>query len=168
MKNWVKILIFCATSILFIGCDRITKDMAKTQLMYREPISYFHDTFRLEYVENTGAALSVGDSLPKAVSFWLLSMVPLAFLLALFFYVIRKLNEFTLHKLFSFALIIAGGLGNVIDRILYDRHVSDFMNMGIFNLRTGIFNVADVCVTAGVIGLLISYNSKGLLKPDHI
>ena len=142
---------------MFIGCDRVTKVIAKDNLVYGEPISYFHDTFRLQYVENTGAALSMGDSLPKAVSFWLLSMFPLAVLIALFIYVITRLNKMNRIMLFSFSLIIAGGLGNIIDRILYDRHVSDFMNIGIYNLRSGIFNVADICITVGAIGLFIAY-----------
>ena len=63
-------------------------------------------------------------------------------------------------KIFSIAMVIAGGIGNIIDRILFDRHVTDFMNIGIGNIRTGIFNVADMCVTAGVIGLLLFFNEK--------
>ena len=160
MKNWLKVLLFCTTSILFIGCDRITKNLAKEHLMYHEPISYFHNTIILEYVENTGAALSLGDQLPKKVSFWLLSIIPLIILLVLSAYVITKVGEFNKLKLLAFSLIIAGGLGNIIDRILFDRHVTDFMNVGINNFRTGIFNVADMCVTAGVIALLISYREK--------
>jgi signal peptidase II len=165
MKNWLKVLLFCLTSLMFIGCDRITKNLAKEHLMYREPISYFHNTFILEYVENTGAALSMGDQLSKPLSFWLLSIIPLIFLLLVFVYAIRKLGEFSLLKALSFSMIIAGGLGNIIDRILFDRHVTDFMNVGIHNVRTGIFNFADVCVTAGVIGLLISYK-EGKQKTD--
>jgi len=157
MKNWIKVLLFCLSCTIFIGCDRVTKVIAKDNLVYGEPISYFHDTFRLQYVENTGAALSMGDSLPKVVSFWLLSMLPLAVLIALFIYVITRLNKMNRIMLFSFSLIIAGGLGNIIDRILYDRHVSDFMNIGIYNLRSGIFNVADICITVGAIGLFIAY-----------
>lgn len=160
MKNWMKVLLFCLTCLMFIGCDRITKDLAKEHLMYREPISYFHNTFILEYVENTGAALSLGDQLSKPVSFWLLSIAPLVFLLLVFVYAIRKMHELSLLKILSFSMIVAGGLGNIIDRIMFDRHVTDFMNIGISNLRTGIFNFADVCVTAGVIGLLISYREK--------
>ena len=163
MKNWLKVLLFCLASLMFIGCDRITKDLAKEHLMYREPISYFHNTFILEYVENTGAALSLGDQLSKPVSFWLLSVLPLVFLVTVFIYAIRKMKEFSLLKALSFSMIVAGGLGNIIDRILFDRHVTDFMNIGIHNVRTGIFNFADVCVTAGVIGLLISYREK---KPE--
>ena len=157
MKNWIKVLLFCFSCTIFIGCDRVTKVIAKDNLVYGEPISYFHDTFRLQYVENTGAALSMGDSLPKAVSFWLLSMFPLAVLITLFIYVITRLNKMNRIMLFSFSLIIAGGLGNIIDRILYDRHVSDFMNIGIYNLRSGIFNVADICITVGAVGLFIAY-----------
>src|ERR1700761_6383783 len=160
MKNWVKVLLFCFTSIVFIGCDRITKDLAKSHLMYRAPISYFHNTVRLEYVENTGAALSMGDQLSKPVSFWLLSVIPLAFLMILFGYTIKNAKTFSPLRMLALSLIIAGGLGNIIDRLLYDRHVTDFMNVGISNLRTGIFNVADMCVTAGVIAFLISYKEK--------
>ncbi len=170
MKNWLKVLLFCVTCFTFVGCDRVTKQLAKENLLFGEPKSYFHDTFRLERVENTGAALSVGDALPQKVSFWLLSILPLTVLLLLFFYVVRQLNNFSLLKLLSFSLVIASGLGNVIDRIVYDRHVTDFMNMGIHNIRTGIFNVADVCITAGIIGLFIAYSGKhkGLLRPDNI
>lgn len=156
------------TSIVFIGCDRITKDLAKSHLMYRAPISYFHNTVRLEYVENTGAALSLGDELPKPVSFWLLSVIPLIFLVILFGYTIKNAKVFSTLRMLALSLIIAGGLGNIIDRLLYDRHVTDFMNVGISSLRTGIFNVADMCVTAGVIAFLISYKDKKAdLEPER-
>lgn len=160
MKNWMKVFLFCLTSLLFIGCDRITKNLAKEHLMFHEPISWLHNTVRLEYVENTGAALSLGDQLSKPASFWLLSVIPLVCLLVLAGYVLAKINTYNPLKLFSFALIIAGGLGNIIDRLMFDRHVTDFMNIGISNFRTGIFNVADMCVTAGVIVLLLSLREK--------
>jgi signal peptidase II len=168
MKSWMKVLLFCLTSLVFIGCDRITKNLAKEHLMFHAPISYLHNTVRLEYVENTGAALSIGDQLSKPVSFWLLSVFPLIFLLILSAYVIRKIDDFNTLKLFSFSLIIAGGLGNIIDRLLFDRHVTDFMNVGISNFRTGIFNVADMCVTAGVIGLLLSFRESKSKTDDTL
>ena len=152
------------SSLLFIGCDRVTKDLAKEHLMNHEPVTYLHNSVVLEYVENTGAALSLGDNLPKAVSFWLLSMLPLLFLVILFIYAIRKVEVLNNWKLLAFSLIFAGGLGNIIDRIAFDRHVTDFMNVGIGSLRTGIFNVADMCVTAGVIVLLFAYWSESRRK----
>lgn len=160
MKKSTKIILFCFTCILFIGCDRITKNIAKHNLIDKPSQSFFHDTFRFEYVENTGAMLSLGDSLSPAISFWLLSIIPLMVLLALFVYVLKNIGRMNTIKWFSFAMIFAGGIGNVIDRIIFDRHVTDFMNVGIGNLRTGIFNVADMCVTFGAIGLLFFYNDK--------
>src|SRR6187402_1848185 len=109
MKSWIKVLLFCISCTLFIGCDRVTKVIAKDNLIYGEQVSYLHDTFRLQYVENTGAALSMGDNLPKAVSFWLLSMFPLGILVALFIYVVTHLNKMNRLLLLSFSLIIAGG-----------------------------------------------------------
>ncbi|HTE10891.1 MAG TPA: signal peptidase II [Chitinophagaceae bacterium] len=155
MKRNIKIILFCTISIVFIGCDQVTKELAKVHLKDKAVMSFYHDTFRLDYVENTGAFLSFGDDWSPATSFWLMNVLPLVFLMGLFVYAIRKTATNTLMNIFPFLLIFAGGLGNIIDRIVYNRHVTDFMNLGINNLRTGIFNVADVYVTAGVIMLLV-------------
>ncbi len=155
MSTRMKLFTFCFLSILFIGCDRVTKELAKTHLKGKESISYFNDSFRLQYAENTGAALGLGDDLPRAANFLLLSMLPLLLLIALIFYVFRNAENIRIGKLMSFCLIVAGGIGNIIDRIVYDRHVADFMNAGINDFRTGIFNFADVCVSAGAIGLIL-------------
>jgi signal peptidase II len=160
MSKSIKIVLFSFCCLAFIGCDRLTKDLAKEHLKDKATIIYLHDTFRLQYVENTGAALSMGDNLPKAVSFWLLSILPLLVLLGVLFYTLKNLQQMGTMKIFSIALVFSGGIGNITDRILFDRHVTDFMNLGIGNIRTGIFNVADVCVTAGVIGLLLFFKDK--------
>lgn len=80
-------------SFTLISCDQVTKDLAKTHLMNKEPASYFHDTFRLEYVENTGAALSLGANWPQPYNFVLLSIIPLLVLLALFVYAVINIIE---------------------------------------------------------------------------
>ncbi len=160
MKKGLKITLFCFSCLTLISWDRATKDLAKEHLKNQPTLSYLHDTFRLQYIENTGAALSFGDNLPKAVSFWLLSVLPLAALVIAFVYVIKNAKRFSFSKMSAFALIIAGGLGNIIDRLAFDRHVSDFMNIGFQNIRTGIFNFADVCVTTGAILLLFFYRKK--------
>ena len=160
MRKPIKILLFCACCLVFIGCDRVTKDLAKEHLKDKESRTYFHDTFRLQYVENTGAALSLGDNLPKTASFWLLSILPLVILLGVLLYTLKNMQQMGAMKIFSIAMIFSGGIGNIIDRILFDRHVTDFMNIGFGNIRTGIFNVADICITAGVIGLFIFFNDK--------
>ena len=153
MSKQVKLFLFLFSSILFIGCDHVSKELAKEHLKDRAPRSYYHDTFRLEYVENTGAFLSFGDNWSKTVSFWTMSIIPLIILVAIFIYAVRRAGNHSFWSLFPFVLIVSGGLGNIIDRIVYNRHVTDFLNLGINNLRTGIFNLADLYVTAGVIML---------------
>lgn len=148
MRNRYTIILFVLISLFMIGCDRVTKQMARDHLMNAPEISYFHNTFVLEYAENTGAALSLGDNLPKAASLILLSIVPLGLMVWLVVYFLRNLPSMTVLKTASLALIFSGGLGNIIDRIFSDRHVTDFMNVGIGSLRTGIFNVADMALPA--------------------
>jgi len=160
MKVRYRILFFCLLCFAFIGCDRATKNLAKIHLMDQPPLSFLHNTVRLQYAENTGAFLSFGAEWPKLVSFWVLSIFPLIFLVGLFIYAINKSRQISLLEMLPIAFIFSGGIGNIIDRILFDRHVVDFMNLGINNLRTGIFNFADVYVTTGVILLLIIRNRK--------
>ena len=155
MKIRIKIFLFCGLSVLFIGCDQVTKQIVKERLVEGVSTSYLHDTFRLVYVQNTGAMLNLGDSLPPKLSFWLLSILPLILLTALFIHSLRNAATMKPIQLLCFCLIFAGGIGNIIDRILFDRHVTDFLNVGLGSIRTGIFNVADLCVTCGVIGILV-------------
>ena len=151
MKRSFKPLLFILLSLTLISWDRATKELAKEQLKNKAPLSYFHNTLRLEYVENTGAAMSLGDDLPKTASLWLFSIIPLLILSGVGVYALKNSKQLSVPKMVAIALIFSGGIGNIIDRLLYDRHVTDFMNVGINNFRTGIFNFADVCVTAGVI-----------------
>ncbi len=160
MRKPIKIILFFICCLAFIGCDRLTKDLAKVHLKDKPAFSYLHNSVRLEYVENTGAALNLGDKLSKPVSLWLLSILPLIILLVLLWYALKNVQKMSIIKTFSIALIFSGGIGNIMDRLLFDRHVTDFMNLGIGNIRTGIFNVADVCVTAGAIGLLLFFKDK--------
>ncbi len=53
-------------------------------------------------------------------------------------------------QIIALSLICGGGIGNLVDRVRYDGYVTDFLNLGIGPLRTGIFNVADVALMAGI------------------
>jgi signal peptidase II len=55
----------------------------------------------------------------------------------------------------ALSLILCGGIGNLIDRIVRDGRVVDFMNMGIGTLRTGVFNVADLGIVGGLLLLVV-------------
>jgi signal peptidase II len=123
MRKRLKIFFFITCCFAFIGCDRVTKDLAKEHLIDKQPHAYFNNTVKLQYVENTGAALSLGEDLPKTASLLLLSLLPLIILLIMFIYTIKNSGNIKMFKMFLLAMIFAGGIGNIIDRILFDRHL---------------------------------------------
>ena len=62
----------------------------------------------------------------------------------------------TFPAILAISLSIAGGVGNLIDRILHDGTVVDFLNVGIGRIRTGIFNIADVAIMGGAVLLIFT------------
>jgi signal peptidase II len=141
-----------------VGCDRVTKDLATDTLAGQAAQSYFFDVVRLSYAENTGSFLSLGAELPESVRF-LLFVVAAGFALVLLAaYAIR--GRWTGARLWGLALVIAGGASNLVDRIA-DGRVVDFLNVGFGPIRTGIFNVADMALLAGVAILLLSEYGRG-------
>lgn len=138
-----------------ISCDQITKDQARENIAENEVINVIEDNFILTKVENTGAALSLGENLNPNLKIVLLQLVPLVLLLFMFIYVIRE-SKISKSNLIAFSFIIGGGIGNIYDRILYNS-VTDFMYIEIGSLHTGIFNMADVSVVIGTLLLLLSF-----------
>lgn len=138
--------------ILSIVCDQLTKDAAHQHLALRSPYSWFHDTIRLQYAENTGAFLSFGGGFSEGLRVFLFQVFPRVCLLVLA--VVLFVQPMSLDTVVAWSLVLSGGLGNLVDRIINDGRVIDFMNIGIGSLRTGIFNVADVCITVGVVVLV--------------
>jgi len=60
----------------------------------------------------------------------------------------------------ALVLVLAGGVGNQLDRVLQAGLVTDSINLGVGPLRTGIFNVADVAIACSAIGLIASWRGK--------
>lgn len=146
------ILVLCSC----VGCDQVTKTIARDHLSTSRPLYLADDVFRLEYIENVGAFLSLGASLPESVRFWLLIVCVGAVLIGILRYIWVS-QEMTPLGTLGGALIVGGGFSNLIDRALNDGVVVDFMNIGIGALRTGIFNVADLAIMAGIGMLLVSH-----------
>ncbi len=150
-KRLLLALVIIMTSI---GCDQTTKQIAHKKLPRWQKISYLDDTIRLQYAENAGAAFSIGADLPASTRWFIFNLGQGIFLLILLIYLIRNANQ-QFSQFLGFAFILGGGLGNFIDRIIRDGVVVDFLNLGIGNIRTAIFNVADVAITTGLVLLII-------------
>ena len=137
-----------------VGCDQFTKHVAQNHLKGQPVASYWGDTFRLQYAENPGAFLGLGQDLPEGVRRTLLIGVNLAIASALATVMVvgRRMGPLSLS---ACALLLAGALGNLIDRVQHGGLVIDFMNLGLGPVRSGIFNVADVAISAGAVALAL-------------
>jgi signal peptidase II len=136
-----------------VGCDQTTKSFAQLYLAHAQVWSFLGDTVRLQIARNHGAFLGLGASLPE---FWRLALFGVsvsALLLGLLIYALLA-KHIPTAVLFAFALFFAGGFSNLTDRLLHGGYVVDFINIGVGPLRTGVFNVADLFISAGVLVLL--------------
>ena len=143
-----------------IAVDQLTKALARKYLAPDGFFSFAADTLRLQYAENTGAFLGLGAALPDPWRHMIFTVSVGLFLGALLVYLLvsRTHSRFSLACL---ALVCGGGLSNLIDRIVYDGRVIDFLNIGIGPLRTGIFNIADMAITGAAVFLVL----ESLIRP---
>ena len=131
---------------LLIALDQIIKRWALNDLQYKGSISVINDVFNLTYVENRGAAFGLFQN-----NQWVFIVVALiASIIGLYFLHSNKIYS-KLGKL-SVVLIIAGALGNLIDRIRLDYVVDYFDFVFIWNY---VFNLADCFIVVGTILLCI-------------
>ena len=144
-------LALIATVVMTIGCDRVTKQVATAALAGEPGRSYWADTVRLVYAENTGGFLSLGEELPEAARTAVFGVGTALILCALAGVAVRYRWEGL--PIFGASLVLAGGASNWIDRVVHGR-VIDFINVGVGPVRTGIFNVADVGIMLGI-GILL-------------
>ena len=151
-------LLLCLLLAATAGCDRVTKHLAVTTLAGSPSQSFLADTFRLDYHENAGAFLGVGSTWAPEFRSGFFLIGNAFFLLATAGLTIR----YRWSRLSRVALVLffAGGASNLIDRVAFGS-VIDFLNIGLGQFRTGIFNVADVAIIAGVAILLFEgYRSQ--------
>jgi signal peptidase II len=147
-----------------VGCDQLTKATARNCLSQARPISYLGDAFRLQYMENKGAFMSLGSTMPAESRFWLLIVLTGISVAGMIVLVLMH-RGLCPASVIGLSLIIGGGIGNLIDRIFNSGAVIDFMNIGIGGLRTGIFNIADVAITIGALTLIFFGSRSSNLTP---
>ena len=138
MKKKVYIL-----SIIFLLIDIFTKQLVKNTLNLYDSIPIIPNFFSITYVINDGAAFSILKG-----ELWLFIILGFVLLFFIFYYLQKeKLN---IYKTFYYSLLIAGVLGNLLDRMLY-RGVIDFLDFTIFSYNAPIFNLADTFIVISVI-----------------
>jgi signal peptidase II len=160
------------TTIIVI-IDQITKMMIKGApffgikgVAYQSSRPLLDDIVRITYVENPGIAF--GIQIPGMKIFF--SIFSVIASIGIFIYI--KRNRFRLPKweLIALAMIMGGAIGNLIDRCFYGviygeqslfyGHVVDFIDFGYKKNWWPVFNVADSCVSIGVVLLTLMLLKK--------
>ena len=142
---------FQAVSLVVIAVltaiDQLTKYAVIATVKVDGPKEFLFGLFQLRYVENTGAAFSSFSDNTQLLTVFTVIILAVCLLLLL----TKKLKPLFLN--ICLLLVISGGLGNVIDRIMYG-YVVDFIEPLFVNFA--VFNFADCCITVGA-ALIIIY-----------
>ncbi len=147
-----------------VGCDQTTKHVARSTLGQIESMRLPGGWGELRLVENPGAFLSLGAALPPVLRVTLFTLgVATGLLLLCCFLVSRAQLDWMAFT--GLALVLAGGGSNLIDRIIWKGLVTDFITLRFGPFQTGVFNVADMAVLAGVGLLLLKQLKFNASKP---
>ena len=143
-----------ATDLLILGIliflDQWFKRLAVRHLMGKDAYVLWQDVLELDYLENRGSAFGMLQNQKVFILF-----ISVIFLAVIFFLILKlpTARKFVpAHILLS--MVIAGGIGNMIDRIAQD-YVIDYISFVLIHFP--IFNFADICVVTAVIGLVILF-----------
>jgi signal peptidase II len=145
MNKWMNEMFF-VVSILLIIADQIFKIIVSSRIPYGSGIEVIPGFFELVYWKNTGAAWGIFSD--GTFYLTIISAVASLVIIAL----IPKARSLFLKT--SLSLILAGAVGNLIDRVRLG-YVVDFLSFDIFGYDFPVFNLADMCIVIGCILMII-------------
>lgn len=146
-----KLLVVLSIVVVILAVDQWSKAWAVATLAGQASIIFFGGLFQFVYAENPGAFLGLGGELSREIRFVIFAVLVVLGLGGMLWYLLKK--ETSRLNLVAYSFILAGGFGNLWDRVVHMKgHVIDFMLIEISGpLRTGVFNVADMAIVAGVL-----------------
>lgn len=155
-----KIVIF----ILILVCDQGTKYWADNNLAEGSPQAIIPNLFNLTLVYNPGAAFGMFSGLPDTVRRIVLLGVSVVALLVVLKLLITESKEDT-YSQYALVGILAGAIGNIIDRFRFDR-VVDFLDFYWNAYHWPAFNIADSAISIGVAVLIIRMSLAKRKSPE--
>jgi len=143
--------------LILLVMDQLTKTLVRIYMDLHQSVpllrDWFGDTFMLIYVQNTGAAFSMGlgsDTLNR-IFFISITILAVAFIIYLLSQAVHRI------QVVAFGCVLGGAMGNLIDRIMFGP-VTDFFSVDFPDFimeRFPIFNVADSSIFIGVCLLIV-------------
>jgi signal peptidase II len=160
--NFRRLFIVLFTLFFIIYSDQYTKSIAQKYLSGLSPVSFYSETVIFSYVENSGGFLGMVSKYPWYFQFFLLNICVPVILLYCLYYLLFKKNLPAL-PITTLSIITGGGISNLIDRIINNGAVIDFIQIRIGLFKTGIFNLADIYIIGGsfLLGFLFLKSKPG-------
>ena len=134
-------MLYAILAAALVAVDQLVKYLVRAHIPLGGNVPFIPRLLDLTYVQNTGAAFSMLRS-----HTWLLTLTSAVVVLAMCWLITKGFFKNRLG-LFSAALVLAGGMGNLIDRVLFG-FVTDMFQTTF--MEFAVFNVADCCITVGV------------------
>lgn len=142
--------------VLIVAFDQFTKYLATAKLKGSTPVRFIPNFIQFRYAENTGMAFSMLSG-----ARWIFVILTLAVCIAALWYMYSNKCK-SLWLYWSMGVVVSGGIGNLIDRILH-AFVVDFIEPIFVNFA--VFNIADCAVTCGAV-VLVGYLLIDTFKKD--
>lgn len=127
---------------LVLCLDQLTKYLILARLSEGQSLAVIENVFHLTLVKNPGIVFGLWPQQTKINIFLLFSL----FIIVIILSVLRQIKEFKTIQRIALALILAGALGNLIDRLCWG-YVIDFLDFRIWP----VFNLADASITIGAV-----------------
>lgn len=134
-------MFYAILAVLLVLTDQAVKFAVRANIELGGSVPFIPYIMDLAYVQNTGAAFSI-----LRAHTWLLTFTSAAVVLVMCYLIVKGFFHNTLGR-WSAALVLAGGIGNLIDRAVFG-FVTDMFQTTFINFP--VFNVADCCITVGV------------------
>lgn len=136
------------TAVL-VGIDQVTKWLVVQRIALHDTVPVIPGLLNLTYVRNTGAAFGMFNASDFAYKPLVVAGLALLALLGILWYA-RKFAADAWPARYGFVLIIAGAVGNLIDRLTLG-FVVDFVDVYLGSWHFWAFNVADAAITVGAV-----------------
>jgi signal peptidase II len=144
-SNGPNAIVFWPVVVVIVIADVVTKMIALNTLQPFQPQPVAGDALRLTLVRNQGAAFGLYLGEYSRYIFMVLTVGALVILWRLY----QTTRDGDLPRTLAIALVCAGAIGNLIDRVRWREGVVDFIDVGFRDMRWPTFNVADMAVSTG-------------------
>ena len=141
-------MLYAVLVLALVGLDQLVKFLVRAYIPLGGSAPFLPHILQLTYVQNTGAAFSIFSQ-----HTWILTIVSLVVSVALAVMLLKKVFPHPFAML-TLSLVLAGAVGNLIDRALFG-YVTDMFQTLFMSFP--VFNVADICVVCGGIGFCVYY-----------